>query len=110
MAIAAVTLVGTPYAADAATRLPCSARMSNTSPTASTTTHVLVTTSRGAGVETVAHYKTTNTTHNATADSAGKADIAYRIYRATKGYRVVVNVTVTKGSASGSCKTSFTPQ
>ena len=84
--------------------------MSDASPTTNSTTHVLVTTSRGAGVDTVAHYKTTNTAHSATADSAGKADLAYRISRAAKGYRVVVSVTVAKGSASGSCETSFTPR
>ncbi|MDP9165155.1 MAG: hypothetical protein M3O32_03695 [Actinomycetota bacterium] len=110
-AVAAVGLVGmVPATAGATSRLPCSASMSNTSPTTNSTTHVLVRTASKAGVTTVAHYKTTNTQHTATADSSGRADVPYRISHATKGYRVVVQVTVQKGSAKGSCSTSFTPR
>jgi hypothetical protein len=83
--------------------------MSNAHPTRNSTTDVLVSTVGRAAVTTVAHYKTTATTHHATANAAGKAVIAYKISRATKGFRVVVSVKVQKGGRSGSCSTSFTP-
>ena len=68
-----------------------------------------VRTAAGAGITTVAHYKTTDTRKSATASSQGKATVAYYISGATKGYRVVVNVTVTGGRATARCSTSFTP-
>ena len=83
--------------------------MSNSQPADYTTVDVYVTTAPGAGVTTVAHYKTKDTQKSATADSRGKATIAYYISGATKGYRVVVNVTVTRGSGTARCSTSFTP-
>jgi ribosomal protein S6 len=84
--------------------------MSNASPTQNSTINVLVSTSASASVATLAHYKTTATAHTGTANSLGKASIAYRISRATKGYRVVVSVTVRKGSATGTCSTAFVPR
>jgi hypothetical protein len=96
--------------AEGAARLPCSARMSNASPVQNSRTDVLISTAVSAAVSTIAHYKTTNTTHTATADRLGRADVPYRISRATKGYRVVVTVTVRKGAAAGSCSTSFVPR
>ena len=83
--------------------------MSNSAPRQYSTDYVLVSTERSASVRTTAHYKTTVTTHTATANTHGKASVTYRISRATKGYRVVVSVAVRKGSAVGSCSTSFTP-
>ena len=96
--------------AGASGRLPCAASMSNASPTVNSTTHVLVRTAAAAAVSTVAHYKTTQTAHSGTADGGGRADIAYRISHATKGYRVVVDVTVSKSGLRNSCSTSFTPR
>jgi hypothetical protein len=96
--------------ADAAARLACSAHMSNASPVQNSRTDVLITTAGSAAVTTTAHYKTTNTTHSAAANGQGRADIKYLISRATKGYRVVVTVSVRKGASSGSCTTSFTPR
>jgi hypothetical protein len=90
--------------------LACHALMSNAHPTDYSTTDVLVTTVGGAAVTTVAHYASTTTAHHATASAAGKAVIAYKISRATPGFRVVVSVKVQKGARSGSCVTSFTPQ
>ncbi|HYS39748.1 MAG TPA: hypothetical protein VEO01_29385 [Pseudonocardiaceae bacterium] len=40
----------------------------------------------------------------------GEADIQYYISRATPGYTVVVDITVTANGATRSCSTSFTPQ
>ena len=95
--------------ADAATKIPCSAHMSNSKPKQNSTTNVLVTTAGSAAVTTVAHFKTTNTTHKATASKSGKASIAYKVARATKGYKIVVSVTVKKGASTATCSTSFTP-
>ena len=89
--------------------LTCHASMSNAHPQKNTTIDVLVSTAGGAAVTTAAHYKSTTTTHHGVANSAGKAVIAYKISRATAGFRVVVSVEVQKGNRLGSCSTSFTP-
>lgn len=95
--------------ATAARPLPCKATMSSSRPKDYTTTYVRVVTVARARVTTTAHYRTTNTTHHATANASGKASIAYRISRATPGYKVKVSVTVKSGTRKGSCATSFTP-
>jgi hypothetical protein len=107
-ALALLSVAGVQSPADASRRMPCSASMSNAYPTQNSTTNVLVRTAAAANVTTVAHYKSTDTTHTAKSNSSGRATIPYRISRATHGYRVVVNVTVKKGSAAASCSTSFT--
>jgi hypothetical protein len=84
--------------------------MSNAHPTDYSTTDVLVSTVGGATVTTAAYYASTTTTRHATASAAGKAVIAYKILRATPGFRVVVSVKVQKGGRSGSRSTSFTQQ
>ena len=89
--------------------LSCAASVSNSQPSDNTTVHIYVRTGAGAGVVTVAHYKTTSHRQSATADSQGRATIGYDIGGASKGYRVVVDVTVTRGSATAHCATSFTP-
>jgi hypothetical protein len=83
--------------------------MSKASPKQYTTTDVNVTSWGGTSVKTVAHYKTKATTHHGETNSHGKASISYYISGATAGYRVVVDVTVSKGGKSSSCSTSFTP-
>lgn len=109
LGLAAALLVPAP-GADAASRLPCTARMSNPSPLQYSRTDVLVHSVRAAVVTTTAHYKTTNTTHTGTTNAAGNADIAYRISRATRGFRVIVSVVVRKGASVGTCSTSFVPR
>ncbi|HUY45353.1 MAG TPA: hypothetical protein VMV92_06465 [Streptosporangiaceae bacterium] len=89
--------------------LSCAASVSNSQPADYSTVDVYVRTAAGAGVTTVAHYKTTNNQKSATANSQGRATIAYYISGATKGYRVVVDVTVTHASATAHCSTSVTP-
>ena len=46
--------------------------------------------------DTVAHYKTTNTTHHRTAGSKENAAVPYYISGATPGYKVKVRVSVVK--------------
>ena len=105
----ALATLALPATAQAATRLPCKASMSDSTPKDYTTTDVKVSTASKAKVTTVAHYRTTSTTHHATASSNGKATVAYRISDATPGYKVKVSVSVKSGSRTGSCSTSFTP-
>jgi len=103
-----------PQAASAASAVvasakPCVATVSNARPTQNSTVVVAVSkVAAGAAVTTVAHYKSTNTTKKATADSRGTASQPYLISRATHGFRVVITVTAAKGSARWSCNTAFT--
>ena len=108
-AIGATTLTGGVAMAAPARPLACSATMSNSHPRDYTTTKVQVHTGNFASVKTVAHYRTTNTTHHGTAGRKGNVSIPYYISGATPGYKVKVSVTVRKGSRTGSCSTSFTP-
>jgi hypothetical protein len=108
-AIGVTALTGGVAMAAPATPLPCSASMSNSHPRDHTTTSVRVHTGTFAAVKTVAHYRTTNTTHRGTAGRKGNLSLPYRISDATPGFRVKVSVTVKKGSRTGSCSTSFTP-
>jgi hypothetical protein len=90
-------------------RLSCGASVSNASPADYTTVDISVRTAPGASVTTIAHYKTTDHPKSTTANSAGQATIAYYISGATPGYTVDVDVTVSAGSRSSHCTTSFTP-
>ena len=109
-ATAAVVLLGAPQLASATTKITCSAKMSVPAPHQNTTTVVEVHSIGTASVTTVAHYKSTATSHTGTTNSAGNVNISYAISRATIGYKVVVNVTVSKkGDTTGTCSTSFTP-
>jgi len=58
----------------------------------------------------VCHYKTTNSTYRATIGSNGKAILPVRISRATKGYGVVTNVSVSYKGKISSTTTPFTPR
>jgi ABC-type transport system involved in cytochrome c biogenesis permease subunit len=109
LAVANGALATLPANAAPASPLACHASMSNAHPADYSTTYVRVSTVGGAAVTTVAHYASKNTTHYATANSAGKAVIAYKISRATHGFRIVVSIKVQKSGRSGSCSTSFTP-
>lgn len=102
-------LIAAPAAPAEAAALTCTASMSDATPKQYSNVYVRVRTSAYARVRTVAHYKTTNTVKRATASSAGRASLRYYISRATPGYRVRVDVTVTKNGRSRSCSTSFVP-
>ena len=109
-ALAGTPLAGGPALAAAhVAALPCSASMSNSHPKQYTTVKVNVHTAAFAGVTTVAHYRTTSTTHHGTAGHRGNVSISYYISGATPGYKVKVSVSVKSGTRRGSCSTSFTP-
>lgn len=92
-----------------AARLTCTASMTNTHPADYTYTGITVSTTARAVIETVAHYKTVTHPKYATANGAGKQTVRYYISGATPGYRVVVDVYVSRNGRKGSCSTSFTP-
>lgn len=89
--------------------LTCRASMSDSTPKQYSNVDVRVRTSANAKVRTVARYKTTNTVKRGTANSSGRANIRYYISGASAGYRVRVDVTVTKSGRSRTCSTSFVP-
>lgn len=103
---AALTLSAVPASAAS---LSCHAWMSNSHPKDYTTTYVKVSTWRYSRIRTIAHYKTTDTTHYAKANNHGRASIAYYISGATPGYKVKVSVRVRKFGQTAFCYTSFTP-
>jgi hypothetical protein len=92
-----------------AAALACTAHIDNPHPTDYSTVTVLIRTRSNARVTTTAHYRTTSTVKTAQASASGTASIAYRISRATSGFRVIVTVVVKSGSLIGSCRTLFTP-
>jgi hypothetical protein len=109
LVLAASPLLLQPTQADAAKALTCSASMSDATPEQYSNVYVRVHSAAAANVRTVAHYKTTTTTHYGKTGPAGWANIKYYISSATAGYRVYVDVYVTKSGASGHCSTSFVP-
>jgi hypothetical protein len=84
--------------------------VSNSHPADYTSTDVMVRTAAGAEVFTVAHYKTVNRAYFRVAGSGGRATVSYYVSGATRGHRVVVDVTVVSGHQANSCSTSFTPK
>ncbi|HEY9240413.1 MAG TPA: hypothetical protein VIP48_00410 [Streptosporangiaceae bacterium] len=98
-----------PTVSPTSARLFCAASVSDSSPPDYSTVDVYVQTAPGAAVTAVAHYKTASHQKSGTADSQGQATIPYDISDATKGYRAVVDVTVSSGSARATCSVSFTP-
>ena len=107
---AGLTLSGSAAIADVQAGLPCAATATPVRPAQYSNVVIRVETAARADVTAVAHYKTTNTTKRAVADLHGIAKPTFYISGATVGYRVVVDVTVTKGLRRGSCSTSFVPQ
>jgi hypothetical protein len=96
-------------AVQAAARLTCSAAMTNSHPADYTSTGIKISTAAFAHIETVAHYKTVTHPKYGTASGSGKQTIKYYISGATPGYRVVVDIYVSRNGKKGSCSTSFTP-
>lgn len=96
--------------AGAATPLKCRASMSDSNPKQYTNVFVQVRTGKpNANVKTVAHYKTTDTVKKRRSNSKARANVKYYISGATPGYRVKVDVTVTKNGKKRTCSTAFTP-
>ncbi|MBO0844376.1 MAG: hypothetical protein J2P22_03035 [Nocardioides sp.] len=83
--------------------------MQDATPKQYTYDRVYVKTAPHAAIRTVAHYKTTNTPKHTRANGTGHGSVSYYISGATPGYRVHVDVYVTKGRHSGHCATSFVP-
>lgn len=111
--VAASGLLAAPAGAStgpAITKLTCSAKMSNSRPKQYSTIQVEIHSAAAASVTTSAKYRTTITKHAGKTNSAGNVNIAYKISRATVGFKVVVSVSVAKaGYTTGGCSTSFTP-
>jgi hypothetical protein len=104
-----VAVAAPPASAAPSKALACHASMSNSHPADYTTTDVRVKTVSHAYVTTVAHYRTVNRKYHRTANAAGRATVPYYISGATPGYKVKVDVYVSKSGRKGSCSTSFTP-
>lgn len=65
----------------------------------------------GASGSATAHYKSTDTTNSfSTSDSNGDMATSFSIGRATLGYEVVVDVSISYDGLSASGETSFTPE
>ena len=89
--------------------LTCRTSANPPNPKQNSNIDIIVTTLPGAIATGTFHYKTTSSKQSATANSAGRADIVRSIGRAILGFRVVVNVVVSRAGKSASCVTSFTP-
>lgn len=105
----AITTSSASASVDQSRPLPCHASMSVRHPADFTATIVQIKSVARAKVTTVAHYRTTDTTHHGRTNQHARAGIPYFISGATPGFRVVVNVTVKWPHRSGHCQTSFTP-
>jgi hypothetical protein len=92
-----------------AATVACTAHVNNPNPTDYSTVTVLIHTRSNARISTTAHYMSTDTVKTTQANASGTASVAYRISRATSGFRVIVTVVARSGSLIGSCSTSFTP-
>lgn len=86
------------------------ATVDNSAPTQYSTVHVTVTGPVGASVYLVCHYKSTNTPYSGTIGSDGKTVISVPIARASIGYNVIVDVSVTSNGQVQNTQTSFTPR
>ncbi len=97
-------------AASPSTTLACTAVMTVPRPRQNSTTVVHITGLEArAAVSTLAHYRSTNTRHTAVAGVNRVANVPYLVSRATKGYKVVAQVTASLGTTRWACSTSFIP-
>jgi hypothetical protein len=109
--LAAALAVPLPATAAAARPpLKCHASVTSTQPADYTDVGIRVRTVSKARITTAAHYRTTTHVKHGRAAADGRRTIWYYISGATPGFQVTVNVTVKRGSRTGSCSTSFTPQ
>lgn len=90
--------------------LRCIASVSDPTPKQYSTVVIRVRTGKPrAFVRTVANYKTTKTVKRRKSNLQRRANVPYYISGATPGYRVKVNVRVSKNGRSKFCSTSFVP-
>lgn len=87
-----------------------SASVNNKTPIQNSTVNITVNAPATSSVKIICHYKSTNTTYNATIGSSGKAVMPVKIGRAAKGFNVVVDVSVTYKGKVYTTKTSFKPK
>jgi len=83
--------------------------MTDSHPRDFTSTGVRVRTVPFARIKTVAHYRTLNHVKYRTANAEGRRTVWYYISGATPGFRVVVDVYVSRRHRTGHCSTAFTP-
>lgn len=95
--------------ASSARPLACRASMTNSHPRDYTSTGVRVRTVPFAHIRTVAHYRTLDHVKYRTANAEGRRTVWYYISGATPGFKVVVDVFVSRLHRTGNCSTSFTP-
>lgn len=105
--LVSVPLVATP--AEAASPLMCRAHMQDATPKQYTYDRVYVRSAAFVHIRAVAHYKTSDTTKFGKTDRTGHGSARFYISGATPGYRVWVDVWLTKGGRHGHCRTSFVP-
>ena len=86
------------------------ASVNNKTPKKNSIVKVTISGPAKSSVKIICHYKSTNTTYKATIGSNGKVIIPVKISRATKGYAVVINVSVTNKGKVYTAKTSFKPR
>lgn len=86
------------------------AAVDNSTPAQYSTVHITVTGPVGGNVNLVCHYKSTNTPYSGTIGADGKTIISVQIARASIGYNVKVDVSVTSNGQVQNTQTSFTPQ
>jgi hypothetical protein len=108
-AVPAAAALALALTAAPAAGLRCHASMTNSRPADYTSTGVRVRTVAYARATTIAHYRTTNHKKSRKTGSQGRKTIWYYISSATPGFRVVVDVYVSRGSRKGKCSTSFVP-
>jgi hypothetical protein len=87
----------------------CAASVSDATPTHDEMINVVVQTAPGAHVTVTAHYRTERTTHHASADSSGGADVPFDVLNAIYGFNVRVVVVASGAGGTADCSTSFTP-
>jgi hypothetical protein len=103
--LVSVPLLSAP--AEAASPLMCRAHMQDPTPKQYTYDRVYVKSAKFVHIRTVAHYKTTDTTKFGKTNSHGRGSTRYYVSGSTPGYRVWVDVWLTKGKRHGHCRTSF---
>jgi hypothetical protein len=111
LAVAALVVPPTLYAATpaaAATALRCTAVTVSTGHSGYTTETVRVQTTPEARVTATAHYQHLTRVSKSSANGSGATILSFHDSNVRGHFHVVVNVTVTLGTARGSCVTGFT--
>lgn len=92
------------------TAVKVSASVNNKTPLQNTTVKVTVVGPVKSPVTIVCYYKSKNTTYKVNTGSKGKVVLPVKISRATKGYAVAVNISLSYKGKVYTTKTSFKPR